>query len=126
MENASVLIIDDDRFNRRLYQDLLEAEGFTVRVAASADDGLSAAMEMPPDLIVMDIEMPGMDGLSATRALKENPRTRAVPVLIITAQAMRAQASDALAVGGSAFLRKPLQFPEFQPTVQRLLSVAAR
>lgn len=117
-----MLIIEDDRFNRRLYRELLEGEGLTVELACSADEGLDAARRAPPDLIVMDIEMPGMDGLTATRALKADRATARVPVVIISAHALREHEARALEVGGDCFLRKPLRFPEFQETIRRLLN----
>jgi two-component system cell cycle response regulator DivK len=116
-----VLIIEDDRFNRRLYRELLEEEGWKVELACSADEGLAVARAAPPDLIVMDIEMPGMDGLTATRSLKADATTSGVPVVIISAHALQEHETRALAVGGDCFLRKPLRFPEFQQTIRRLI-----
>ncbi len=120
-----VLIIEDDRFNRRLYRDLLEAEGLEVVLACTAADGLAAARECPPDLVVMDIEMPGMSGLEATSALKCDPATEAVPVLVISAHAMAEHESSAREAGCAGFLRKPLEFPAFQETVLRLVRTPA-
>ncbi len=117
-----VLIIEDDRFNRRLYRELLEEEGISVELAASADEGLRSAQASPPDLIVMDIEMPGMDGLTATRRLKTDATTAGVPVVIISAHALHEHETRALEVGGDCFLRKPLRFPEFQQTIRRLIA----
>lgn len=124
MTTKRVLVIEDDRFNRRLYQDLLEAEGLVVELAASAPEGVERARLSPPDLIVMDIELPGMDGLAATRALKSARETLGVPVLVISAHAQGEQASRAREAGSDAFLRKPLQFPEFQDVVRRLIGGA--
>lgn len=117
---SRVLIIEDDRFNRQLYQDLLEAEGHEVCLATSAIAGLRAAREAPPDLVVMDIEMPGMDGLLATRQLKADPGTSRVPVLVISAHAMDDHAARARAAGADGFLHKPLRFPVFQDLVRAL------
>ncbi|MCB9527707.1 MAG: response regulator [bacterium] len=122
---AEVLIIEDDRFNRRVYRDLLEAEGFAVRLAASAAEGIDAARAAPPALVVMDVELPGMSGLEATRRLKGDARTRAVPVLIISAHAMEGADKAATRAGADAFLCKPLRFPDFQRTVQKLIEGAA-
>lgn len=120
-----VLIIEDDRFNRRVYRDLLEAEGFGVRLAASAAEGIDAARAAPPALVVMDIELPGMSGLDATRRLKRDARTRGVPVLIISAHAMEGAMAAASGAGADAFLCKPLRFPDFQRTVRGLIEGAA-
>lgn len=118
---SRVLIIEDDRFNRRLFRELLETEGIEVDCAATADEGLRAARERCPDLIVMDIELPGMSGLAATRALKADARTAAVPVVIISAHTLREHEASALEVGGDCFLRKPLDFPVFQALIKRML-----
>ncbi len=116
-----VLIIEDDRFNRRLYRDLFEAEGLTVRLASCAAEGLEAARAAPPALVVMDIELPGMNGLEATRLLKADPGTRDVPILIVSAHAMGTSSAEADGAGADAFLSKPLRFPRFQEVVRRLL-----
>lgn len=119
-----VLIIEDDRFNRRVYRDLLEAEGFAVQVVASAGEGIDAAQAAPPALVVMDIELPGMSGLEATRRLKGDARTRDVPVLIISAHALGGAGAAATGAGADAFLCKPLRFPDFQRTVRALIERA--
>ena len=118
-----VLVIEDDRFNRRLYRDLLEAEGLAVSLAATADEGLDVARHQPPALVVMDIELPGMSGLEATRRLKSEPATRGVPILVISAHAMGASSDEAGGAGADAFLSKPLRFPRFQEVVRRLLAL---
>ena len=119
----TVLIIDDDRFNRRLYEDLLTADGLRVETVPSAAEGLARALEGQPDVIVMDIELPDLDGIEATRRLKSEPRTAHIPVVIISAHALREHEAMALAVG-NAFLRKPLRFPDFQDTIRRFVGGA--
>lgn len=121
-----VLVIEDDRFNRTLYRDLLEAEGFVVEETSNAAAGLARAREAPPALVVMDIELPGLDGLEATQTLKADPRTQAVPVLVISAHANPALEADARAAGADAFSNKPLRFPEFQRLVRALVDAAGR
>lgn len=120
-----VLIIDDDRFNRRLYEDLLVEDGLSVETVADADAGLRRIAEVPFDLVVMDIELPDLDGLEATRRLKADPRTAHVPVVVISAHALHEHEQQALAVG-DAFLRKPLRFPEFQQTIRRFVGAGGR
>lgn len=120
-----VLVIEDDRFNRTLYRDLLEAEGFAVEEASSAAAGLARAREVPPALVVMDIELPGLDGLEATQALKADPRTEAVPVLVISAHANPTHEANARAAGADGFSSKPLRFPDFQRLVRALVEAAA-
>ncbi|MCB9522229.1 MAG: response regulator [Myxococcales bacterium] len=116
-----VLVIEDDRFNRRLFQDLLEAEGLAVELVSSAREGLAAAHAAPPDLVVMDLELPDVDGVTATAALRGDPRTSAVPVLVVSAHAQVDQEARAVAAGAAGFLRKPLRFPDFQQAVLALL-----
>lgn len=116
-----VLIIEDDRFNRRLYRDLLESLTVTIELAASATSGLEIAQAQPPDLVVMDIELPGMNGLEATQVLKADARTCAVPILIISAHAMIKQQTAARAAGADGFLSKPLNIENFQEVVRTLL-----
>jgi len=116
-----VLVIEDDRFNRGLYRDLLEAEGLIVSLAATALEGLAVARSDPPALVVMDIELPGMSGLEATRQLKADPATRLVPILVISAHAMSTSSAAADGAGADVFLSKPLRFPRFQEVVRQLL-----
>gem|GEM_PF-968832 len=122
-EKRVVLVVDDDRLNRRLCADLLIEEGYEVTTASDADEGLSRAWTERPDLVVMDVELPGMSGLEATRALRLDPRSQAMPVLVLTAQALSFSPEDAARAGATAFVRKPLRFPEFQETVARLLGI---
>lgn len=116
-----VLVIEDDRFNRRLYRDLLEAEGHEVEMVGSATEGLAAARRNPPELVVMDVELPGMNGLEATRTLKSDPVTGGVRVLVVSAHAFGDPARSAGGAGADAFLAKPLSFPEFQEVVRGLV-----
>ncbi len=118
-----ILIVEDDRFLRRLYRDLLEAEGLVVSVAVSAAEGIEWARRDPPDLILMDIELPGMNGLEATAVLKEDPRTQGVPVVVISAHAMGRHEQLARDVGCDRFLKKPLAFPDFQQVILALAGV---
>lgn len=118
--NGRVLIIEDDRFNRRLYRDLLQEAGFSVSLAASAGEGIEAARMQPPDLVVMDLELPDLDGFEATKALRGDPRTANVPVLVVSAHAQQTHEARARAVGADAFMAKPLSFPDFLAAVGRL------
>ncbi len=116
-----VLIIEDDRFNRRLYCDLLETEGWAVEAVSSARAGLDAAQASCPAIVVMDLELPDMDGVQATRALRADERTAEVPILIVSAHAQQDHAARASEAGADGFLRKPLAFNEFVETLRRLL-----
>lgn len=121
-----VLVIEDDRFNRTLYRDLLEAEGFAVVLASSAAAGLAQARAEVPALVVMDIELPDVDGLVATAELRADPRTVGVPILVISAHADPAHEAGARAAGADGFSCKPLRFPGFQQLVRSLAEAGAR
>src|SRR5688572_4792407 len=86
---ATVLIIEDNPLNLELATDVLEAAGYTVRQARSAEEGLALARAEPPDLILMDLRLPGTDGYAAVQALRQDPRTKHIPTAALTAQAMR-------------------------------------
>jgi two-component system cell cycle response regulator DivK len=117
-----VLVIEDDRFSRRLYKDLLEDDGWSVVLASSAREGLEAAHATPPALVVMDLELPDVDGIQATIALRLDPLTAQVPVLVVSAHAQREHEQRARAAGASAFLPKPLAFPAFLEAVRHWTS----
>ena len=88
-EGNKILIIEDNLLNLELVTDLLEANGFVVCSAQTAEEGLRMARELSPDLVLMDVSLPGMDGLSATKVLKANPATRHLTVVALTAHAMK-------------------------------------
>src|SRR5258707_12054716 len=106
--NHRVLIIEDNQLNLELITDLLEAKGFSILQARNAEDGLRLARQKLPDLILMDISLPGMDGLAATRTLKADPATCRLPVIALTAHAMRGDEAVALAAGCDGYLTKPI------------------
>jgi two-component system, cell cycle response regulator len=106
--NAWILVIEDNPVNRELVTDVLEASRFRVTQARTAEEGLRLARELLPDLILMDISLPGMDGLAATRALKADPATSRLPVIALTAHAMRGDEAIALQAGCDGYLSKPI------------------
>ncbi|MBK9169172.1 MAG: response regulator [Bryobacterales bacterium] len=103
-----VLIVDDNRTNLKLTQVLLEAEGFAVRTAGDAESALRTLQEYTPALILMDVQMPGMDGLELTRHLRADPAYVHVPIIALTAYAMKGDAEQALAAGCTAYVSKPV------------------
>lgn len=105
---ARVLVVEDNQLNFELISDLLEAEEFTVLQARTAEEGLRLARDASPDLILMDISLPGMDGLAAAKKLKADPATRHLPVVALTAHAMRGDKNAALAAGCDGYLTKPI------------------
>ena len=120
----TILIIEDNPTNLELAKDLLEAAGFIVLSANEAEEGLRVARQILPDLILMDISLPGMDGLSATRELKCDPATTHIPVVALTAHAMRGDEQSALEVGCAGYLTKPIATRDFVATLHRWLGPA--
>jgi len=116
-----VLVVEDNPVNLELVAALLESEGCGVILAETADVSLRLAVTERPDLIVMDIQLPGMTGHEATRRLKANPATAAIPVVALTAHAMRGEEVRAREAGFDAFLTKPIDTQAFRETLRRFL-----
>ena len=117
MTANTILIIEDNRLNLELATDLLEAKGFHVASAQTAEEGLRLAREILPDLVLMDISLPGMDGLCATKALKADPATRHLTVIGLTAHAMKGDEEIALRAGCDGYLTKPINTRTFVATI---------
>lgn len=103
-----ILIVDDNDVNLRLAQWLLTSEGFSVRTAVDAEDAFQVLESFRPRLILMDLQMPGMDGLTATRKLKADPATREIIVIALTAFAMSGDRERALEAGCQGYVTKPI------------------
>jgi CheY-like chemotaxis protein len=122
MIGKSILIIEDNPSNLQLATDLLEANGFLVSSAQTAEVGLRLAEELLPDLVLMDFGLPGMDGLSATKELKANPATRHLIVVALTAHAMKGDEQIALNAGCDGFLTKPMNTRTFVQSISRFIA----
>jgi two-component system, cell cycle response regulator DivK len=118
---AKVLIVEDNPANMTLAVFLLKSAGYTVVTATDAEAGLGVARGEQPDLILMDIQLPGMDGLQATALLKGDARTRAIPVIALTALAMKGDEERIRAAGCDGYIAKPLAYKEFLATVSAQL-----
>lgn len=118
-----VLVIEDTPLNLELAIDLLEAAGYVAIGATSAEAGLDLARIERPDLILMDLSLPRMDGLAATRALKADPTTRDIPVVALSARAMPEDREQALAAGCAGYLTKPIDTRAFGPRIGAFLAV---
>ena len=116
-----VLVVEDNPLSLELLRELLEGEGHRVIPAISGSEALSIARAERPDLILMDMQLPGIDGLSLTRALKAQPEMKEIPVVGISAHAMRDDIDRALQAGCVAYLPKPLDTRRFRDLVARLL-----
>jgi CheY-like chemotaxis protein len=124
MTGKKILIIEDNLLNLELATDLLEANGFTIFSAQTAEEGLRMARELLPDLLLMDFSLPGMDGLTATKNLKADPATRHVSVVGLTANAMKGDAEAALAAGCDGYLTKPIDTRTFIAAVNKFIASA--
>jgi two-component system, cell cycle response regulator DivK len=121
---AVVLVIEDNASNMTLALFLLKSAGHTVLSATDGESGLVLARTKLPDLILMDIQLPGMDGLEATRLLKLDAATWAIPVIALTALAMKGDEERIRAAGCDGYIAKPLRYQAFLATVGRFLPAA--
>ncbi len=121
---ATILVVEDNAANMTLAKFLLESAGHTVVPALDAESGLLLARSELPDLILMDIQLPAMDGLQATAALKEDPTTRGIPVVALTALAMKGDEERIRAAGCDGYIAKPLAYRDFLQTVSTQLEKA--
>jgi CheY-like chemotaxis protein len=125
MKRASILLVEDNASNSKLARILLEREGHEVRAATDAEEALDVLRSFVPRLILMDIQLPGMDGLTLTRKLKSDPRTRDIAVVAMTAYAMKGDEARALAAGCQGYITKPIDTRHFAGDVLGHLAAAA-
>lgn len=121
---STVLIVEDNEKNLRLARDVLEFGGFTALEATTAEDGLVVAAEQRPDVILMDIQLPGMDGVAALAELRANPVTASIPVVALTAFAMSGDRDRLVNAGFDDYVAKPIDIDRLLDTVTRLSGVA--
>jgi two-component system cell cycle response regulator DivK len=121
MSQARVLVVEDNSKNLKLVRDVLTYSGFEVVEATSGEEGVRLAREKSPDLILMDLQLPGIDGHEALARLRANPDTREVPVVALTASAMPMDRERAISAGFDGFLEKPISVREFPDQVRRHL-----
>ena len=119
---ATLLLIEDNPANMKLMVFLLESAGHTVISARDAEAGLALAREKGPNLILMDIQLPGMDGLEATALLKSDDATRGIPVIALTALAMRGDEERIRAAGCDGYIAKPMQYQELLAVIATQLA----
>lgn len=111
--DKTILLVEDNEVNRRLAGFLLRSQGYQVREATTAAEAFEMLKNDRPDLIVMDIQLPGMDGLEITRKLKEQPATADIPVVAVTSFAMKGDREKALAAGCAGYVTKPIDKATF-------------
>jgi two-component system, cell cycle response regulator DivK len=119
---ATVLVVEDNAANMKLAKFLLESAGHTVISGTDAETGLTMARDRQPNLILMDIQLPGMDGLEATALLKADDATRSIPVIALTALAMKGDEERIRAAGCDGYIAKPLAYREFLATISAHLA----
>ena len=108
MSEARILVVEDNDLNRKLVRDVLQHAGFEVVEAPTGERGVDLARESPPDLVLMDLQLPGIDGTEAFRQLRQSPSTAAVPIVALTAFAMREDQERVERLGFDGYLTKPL------------------
>jgi len=113
MAGEKILLVEDNEINRRLAVFLLRSQGYQVREATTAEEAFEVLKADRPGLILMDVQLPDMDGLEVTRKLKENPSTRDIPVVAITSYAMKGDREDALVAGCTDYITKPIDKTTF-------------
>jgi CheY-like chemotaxis protein len=116
-----ILVIEDNPLNLELVRDILIAEGYEVIEAGDGTSGIEIAQLERPDLILMDLQLPGMDGLETTRRIRADRQMASVPILAVTAHAMKGDEQRALAAGCTGFVAKPIRVREFATAVARAL-----
>lgn len=116
-----VLIVEDNELNMKLFHDLLEAHGMTILMTRNGIDALEVAKREKPDLIVMDIQLPEMSGLEVTEKIKSDPELRPIPVIAVTAFAMKGDEERIRAAGCEAYMSKPISIDRFISTVKAFL-----
>ena len=121
MTEATILVVEDNERNLKLVRDVLQFAGFDVVAAESAERGIELALQCPPDLILMDLQLPGMDGTQAMHQLRMSSRTSGVPIVAVTAQAMKDDRRLALDAGFDGYIEKPISVPALPKQVRHFL-----
>ena len=121
MAGELILIIEDNEKNRKLVRDVLQVKDYKTIESETAEEGLKLALEKSPALILMDIQLPGMDGITALKQLRADPKTKGIPVIAITASAMTHNRQTMLAEGFDGYQTKPITLKDFLEEVRRVL-----
>ena len=119
--SKTVLIVEDNELNMKLFHDLLEAHGYNIIGTRDGMDALKIACEQRPDLILMDIQLPEVSGLEVTKWIKEDDRLRSIPVIAVTAFAMKGDEEKIREGGCEAYIAKPISVSHFLDTVKKFL-----
>jgi two-component system cell cycle response regulator DivK len=118
---SSILIVEDNDKNMKLARDILNAKGYHTIEAVTGEEGVKLAKEKVPDLVLMDIQLPGINGIEAFRQIRADAKTARIPVVALTASVTPTDRSEINAAGFDAFIGKPISLKEFVETVKRLI-----
>ena len=121
-----VLIVEDNEKNMKLARDILQVKGYQTVEAVTGEEGIKLAKERRPDLVLMDIQLPGINGIDALKQLRADANTNGIPVIALTASVTPTDRSQIAAAGFDAFVSKPINLKEFVDTVKRLVEGAGK
>jgi two-component system cell cycle response regulator DivK len=124
MSQKTILYVEDNEFNRKIVRKLLAQTSYRLTEAPDGEQGVASALATPPDLILMDIQLPKMSGLDATRQLRGDARTAAVPIIVVTSFALSGDEHKAKAAGATAYLAKPYSPRELLSKIREILPEA--
>jgi two-component system cell cycle response regulator DivK len=118
---STILIVEDNEKNMKLARDVLQSRGYTTLEAVTGEDGVRMAVEKKPDLVLMDIQLPGINGIEALRRVRADPDCARIPIVAFTASVMSADRSQITEAGFDGFIGKPINLKDFLDTVKRVL-----
>lgn len=121
---TTILIVEDNEMNREMLSRRLERKGYTVLIAVDGETGISKALDAMPDLVLMDMSLPVMDGWEATRRMKSDDALKHIPIIALTAHAMASDRDKALEAGCDEYDTKPIELPRLLAKIEALLHVA--
>ena len=124
MSQKTILSVEDNEFNRKIVRQLLARTTYRLTEAMDGEEGVASALAAPPDLVLMDIQLPKMSGLDATRQLRGDPRTAAVPIIVVTSFALSGDEQKATAAGATAYLAKPYSPRELLAKIREIVPEA--
>jgi len=121
MTGELILIVEDNEKNRKLVRDVLQVKGYRTVESETAEEGIRLAQEVGPALILMDLQLPGINGIEALKRLRADPKTQAIPIIAVTASAMTHSVPEIMAAGFDGYQTKPISVREFLETVRQVL-----
>ncbi|HEX5815162.1 MAG TPA: response regulator [Methylomirabilota bacterium] len=124
MSQKTILYVEDNEFNRKIVRQLLARTSYRLLEAVDGEEGVASALAAPPDLVLMDIQLPKISGLDATRQLRADPRTAGVPVIVVTSFALSGDENKAKAAGATAYLAKPYSPRELLAKIREIVPEA--